>query len=155
MHGTTRAKENQMRTTITRTAAVTTGLATAVLLLAGCGSSSSSTAASPPSSSMSSMSMSPSSSTSASTGSEPAMKSMIMIKNFAFTGPTSVKAGSTVTVMNMDSEAHTVTADSSSGGFDVTVPAGATKTFTAPAKPGDYPYHCNFHSNMHGTLKVT
>jgi plastocyanin len=80
---------------------------------------------------------------------------MIMIKNFAFTGPASVKAGSTVTVMNEDSEAHTVTADSSSGGFDVTVPAGATKTFTAPAKPGTYPYHCNYHSNMHGTLRVS
>lgn len=135
-----------MRTTTTRAAAVTVGLTTAVLMLAGCGSSSSSsTAASPPSNS----------SSTPSAGSDPAMKSMIMIKNFAFTGPASVKAGSTVTVMNEDSEAHTVTADSSSGGFDVTVPAGATKTFTAPTKPGTYPYHCNYHSNMHGTLRVS
>ncbi len=62
-------------------------------------------------------------------------------------------AGSTVTVMNEDKETHTVTADDGDS-FDVTVPAGATRTFTAPDKPGSYPFHCSFHSDMHGALRV-
>jgi plastocyanin len=64
-----------------------------------------------------------------------------------------VAAGSTVTVMNMDSESHSVSADGA-GGFDVTVQPGKSATFTAPDKPGSYPYHCTFHSDMHGTLVV-
>ena len=27
-------------------------------------------------------------------------------------------------------------------------------TFTAPAAPGSYKFHCAYHSNMHGTLVV-
>jgi plastocyanin len=82
------------------------------------------------------------------------MKSMIMIQNFAFTTPASVKAGATVEVMNMDSEAHTVTADTGNL-FNVTIKPGKTATFTAPSKPGSYPFHCSYHSNMHGTLHVS
>jgi plastocyanin len=55
--------------------------------------------------------------------------------------------------MNMDSESHSVTADGA-GGFDVTVQPGRSATFTAPDRPGRYPFHCTFHSNMHGTLAV-
>ncbi|GAB3280286.1 hypothetical protein GCM10027449_21170 [Sinomonas notoginsengisoli] len=76
----------------------------------------------------------------------------IHIKSFAYTGPDSVPAGASVTVMNMDNAAHTVTADD--GSFDAVVKAGTTTTFTAPAKPGTYTYHCSYHSNMHGTLTV-
>ncbi|GAB3568132.1 hypothetical protein GCM10027405_29520 [Arthrobacter alkaliphilus] len=76
----------------------------------------------------------------------------IHIKSFAYTGPDSVPAGAMVTVMNMDTEAHTVTADD--GSFDVVVKAGTSVTFTAPVKPGAYAYHCTYHSNMHGTLSV-
>lgn len=76
----------------------------------------------------------------------------IHIKSFAYTGPDSVPAGSEVTVMNMDTEAHTVTADD--GSFDAVVKAGTSVTFTAPKKPGTYAYHCAYHSNMHGTLTV-
>ncbi|HEY1155856.1 MAG TPA: cupredoxin domain-containing protein [Arthrobacter sp.] len=76
----------------------------------------------------------------------------IHIKSFAYTGPDSVPAGASVTVMNMDSEAHTLTADD--GSFDAIVKAGTSTTFTAPAKPGTYTYHCTYHSNMHGTLTV-
>lgn len=131
------------------------GLATLAVLLAGattaCGSSDSSTAApAPQTSGSSSMSMSPSTS---SGSDQSGMAGMIMIKDFSFATPKSVKAGSTVMVMNDDSEAHTVTADSG-GAFDVTVQAGTTATFKAPTKPGSYPYHCNYHSNMHGTLVV-
>ena len=66
---------------------------------------------------------------------------------------TPVTAGSTVTVRNDASVTHTVTADGA-GGFNVTVDAGKTATFTAPAA-GTYPFHCNIHSSMHGTLTVT
>ncbi|GGI02281.1 hypothetical protein GCM10007170_43640 [Arthrobacter liuii] len=81
-----------------------------------------------------------------------AAEATIHIKSFAYTGAESVRAGSTVTVMNMDNVAHTVTADD--GSFDAVVKAGTSVTFTAPAKPGTYTYHCTYHSNMHGTLTV-
>lgn len=77
----------------------------------------------------------------------------IHIKSFAYTGTDSVPAGATVTVMNMDTVAHTVTADD--GSFDAVVKAGTSASFTAPAKAGTYSYHCTYHSNMHGTLTVT
>ena len=76
----------------------------------------------------------------------------IHIKSFAYTGPDSVPAGASVTVMNMDSEAHTLTADD--GSFDAVIKPGTSTTFTAPAKAGTYTYHCTYHSNMHGTLTV-
>ncbi|MFC0458496.1 cupredoxin domain-containing protein, partial [Arthrobacter liuii] len=79
-------------------------------------------------------------------------ESTIHIKSFAYSGAGTVPAGSTVTVMNMDNQAHTVTADD--GSFDAVVKAGTSITFTAPAKPGTYTYHCTYHSNMHGTLTV-
>ncbi len=77
----------------------------------------------------------------------------MIIKNFAYQGPSSVKPGATVSVTNQDSTAHTVTSDMS-GQFDVTVAPGATETFKAPSKPGSYAYHCNFHAEMHGVLVV-
>ncbi|MBT2566242.1 cupredoxin domain-containing protein [Arthrobacter sp. ISL-85] len=81
-----------------------------------------------------------------------AAETTIHIKSFAYTGPDSVPAGSMVTVMNMDTEAHTLTADD--GSFDAVVKPGTSTTFTAPSKPGTYSYHCTYHSNMKGTLTV-
>ena len=60
--------------------------------------------------------------------------------------------GAETTVTNEDIEAHTITADTGDA-FDVNTQAGST-TFTAPTEPGTYPYHCNFHGNMKGTLTV-
>ncbi|MDQ4490042.1 cupredoxin domain-containing protein [Sinomonas sp. ASV486] len=76
----------------------------------------------------------------------------IHVKDFAFTGANSAAAGTRISVMNMDGEAHSVTADD--GSFDVTVQPGKTLDFTVPAKPGTYAYHCKFHADMHGTLTV-
>lgn len=76
----------------------------------------------------------------------------IHVKDFAFTGGTSAAAGGRISVMNMDGEAHSVTADD--GSFDITIQPGKTLDFTVPTKPGTYAYHCKFHSNMHGTLTV-
>ena len=64
---------------------------------------------------------------------------------------TSVSPGATVTVHNLDGLAHTVTADG--GDFDSPAPAG-NSSFTAPTKPGSYPFHCSIHPEMHGTLVV-
>lgn len=79
----------------------------------------------------------------------------ITIKNFAFS-PSSITVapGTTVTVTNSDSVAHTVT--SKTGGFDTgDIQAGQSKTFTAPNKAGSYPYICTIHQYMSGTLTVS
>ena len=94
----------------------------------------------------SSMAMSSGSSMTASAG-------MIMIQNFKYTTPVTVSPGAMVSVMNMDGEAHTVTADSGNA-FDDMATADKTTTFKAPMTPGSYPYHCTYHSNMHGVLIV-
>jgi plastocyanin len=78
----------------------------------------------------------------------------ITIKNFMFGDPISVKAGSTVTVMNTDTTTHTVAADNKS--FDTgEIHAGASATFVAPMAAGTYKFHCNIHNYMMGTLTVT
>lgn len=78
----------------------------------------------------------------------------IMIKDFAFSATDPIAPGTTITVTNADTEAHTVTSDDGTS-FDVTIAPGATETFTAPSEAGDYAYHCTYHSNMHGALTVS
>ncbi|WP_329171980.1 cupredoxin domain-containing protein [Streptomyces sp. NBC_01477] len=79
----------------------------------------------------------------------------IGIKNFAF-GPATltVKPGAVVTVTNNDSTTHTVTATAAKAFDTGDIAPGATKTFTAPAKAGSYPYMCAIHPFMAGTLTV-
>ena len=78
----------------------------------------------------------------------------ISIRDFGYGEPLLVPAGAALTITNMDSAAHTVTADDGSA-FDVDVKgSGGTATFTAPSKPGTYTYHCRYHPSMHGTLTV-
>ena len=77
----------------------------------------------------------------------------ITMQNLQFKVTAPVKAGSTVTVKNNDSVEHTVTSDDSKS-FNISVQPGKTATFTAPASAGDYKFHCNIHSQMHGTLTV-
>ncbi len=78
----------------------------------------------------------------------------ITISGFAFEVPQAVRAGATVTVVNRDSASHTVTS-SDPGAFDVTVAAGETITFVAPAEAGSYTFVCSFHGNMTGALVVS
>ncbi|AMM31138.1 hypothetical protein SA2016_0442 [Sinomonas atrocyanea] len=85
-------------------------------------------------------------------GSTSAAAVTIHISASAYSDPGTVGPGATVTVMNMDAQAHTVTADG--GAFKVTAPAGRSVTFTAPAARGTYPFHCEYHADMHGTLTV-
>ena len=130
----------------------------AALTAAGCGTAASQPATHPASqgahpstaAAMPSMSSSP-----AATGSSaPAAAGVITIKSFAYAVPAHVSPGEKITVHNEDSTAHTVTADAGSA-FSVTVAPSGTATFTAPAKPGTYPFHCTYHASMHGKLTVS
>lgn len=79
----------------------------------------------------------------------------IVIQDFAFS-PTSltVAPGATVTVTNKDQVTHTLTA--TKGGFNTgDISGGTSKTFTAPNRPGSYPYICSIHQYMTGTLVVS
>ncbi len=77
----------------------------------------------------------------------------LRIVNYAFVpGTLTVRAGTTITVTNRDSTAHTATA--SSGAFDSgTLKPGQSARF-ALREPGAYVYVCQFHAFMTGTIKV-
>jgi plastocyanin len=128
-------------------------------VLTGCGTSAS--AGTPAGTSDSAMGMPsaqatgapPTAASSAGSGGMPATATTIMIGNFQYQTPASVSPGATVSVMNMDGEAHTVTSNQN-GAFAVPVPAGKTVMFTAPAAVGSYDFHCEYHSDMQGTLVV-
>lgn len=76
----------------------------------------------------------------------------ITIADSDFGSPRTATAGEAVTVENTDGISHTVTADD--GAFDTgTISGGDTAEFTVD-EPGDYPFHCEIHPNMEGTLTV-
>jgi plastocyanin len=78
----------------------------------------------------------------------------ITISNFMFSPMSaSVAPGSTISVTNKDSVAHTLSA--TGGQFNTgDIDGGQTKTFTAPSKAGTYHYICNIHQYMMGTIVV-
>jgi plastocyanin len=118
-------------------------LGIASLALVSCGSSSSSSSTSAASSSASSSSTAPA---------RQSGHAAVVISNYKF-GPAklTVKRGTRVTFSNHDMTAHTATAN---GGFDSgTIKPGARATVKF-AKPGTYPYICQFHAFMHGTVVV-
>ncbi|MEU8936384.1 cupredoxin domain-containing protein [Streptomyces sp. NPDC048409] len=79
----------------------------------------------------------------------------IVIKEFEFSpNRLRVAPGTVVTGVNKDTDPHTVTANGCAG-FDTRriAPGGSTR-FTAPRIHGNYPYRCDFHQFMSGTLTV-
>jgi plastocyanin len=78
----------------------------------------------------------------------------INITGMSFPASTSVKKGTKVSWYNMDAMAHTVTSDDNTTFSSGNLASGATFSYVA-AKIGSFPYHCNYHSNMVGTLVVT
>jgi plastocyanin len=74
----------------------------------------------------------------------------ITIEGFQFTNAT-VAPGATVDIENKDSSPHTVTADDDS--FDSGNVSGSG-SITAPDEAGEYPFHCDIHTSMTGTLTV-
>jgi plastocyanin len=113
--------------------------ATALVGLSGCGSSGGGPGSTPATSSAAS-SIAAVSTTGSTAGTSATM--VITITNFSYQGPVSVSPGSTVTVKNEDSQAHTVTSDQA-GLFDAVVPGGGNVVFTAPTTAGSYAYHCS------------
>lgn len=78
----------------------------------------------------------------------------IVIKNFAFHPAHDVVApGAKITVTNKDSVTHTLTSLSNAFNTGDLAP-GKTTSITAPQKAGRYPYRCNIHQYMTGTLVV-
>jgi len=113
----------------------------AALLLGGCGSGGGGPAASPGPGTATAGAVTPGAPT-------------ITIKDFEYGAPLTVAPGAVITVINMDSAGHTVTAEQGQA-FDVDVRgSGGTATFAAPSAPGSYPYYCIYHPNMRGTLIV-
>lgn len=80
--------------------------------------------------------------------------STINIYNMAFPASTTVKKGTTVKWYNQDGYAHTVTSDDGTSFSSGNLAASATFSYTANTA-GTFPYHCNIHSGMKGTLIVT
>lgn len=78
----------------------------------------------------------------------------VAIEDFRFLSNPEVAPGTVLSVTNRDSVAHTLTADE--GAFDTGSISGdgGEATFTAPEKPGRYPFHCEFHPFMKATLTV-
>jgi cytochrome c oxidase subunit 2 len=76
--------------------------------------------------------------------------------------PMTVKKGDTIQVQNKDTTLHTVTSgktleDPNKGKmFDTSMinPSATGKISTASLNPGEYPFHCDVHPYMVGTLKV-
>ncbi|HEU5267880.1 MAG TPA: cupredoxin domain-containing protein [Jatrophihabitans sp.] len=118
------------------------------LLLAACSSSSTGAKTSAPASPSATSAAASPSVTAAATGG-------IVISGYAYSGTLTVKPGQKVTVTNKDSVAHTLT-DKKTHLFDTgnISPNGGTGTFTAPTKPGRYPFGCTYHPEMAGTLIV-
>jgi plastocyanin len=129
-----------------------------VLVLSGCGTpgtSGSATTAAPTMTEQSTPALPTTNTTPTTSGpgsSRAAVPAEILIKDFKYMGADTVRPGAQITVTNEDIEAHTITADTGNT-FDAIIKVG-TGTFTAPTQPGTYPYHCNFHGNMKGTLTV-
>ena len=85
----------------------------------------------------------------------------VVIENFAFVPQTlQVAAGTTVTWTNLDAVDHQIINDAggqaAQGALFTSnpLPKGATYSFTF-ATAGTYPYHCNIHPSMKGTITVT
>jgi plastocyanin len=96
----------------------------------------------------------------AASGAASAPAASIVISAFEYSGDLTVKTGQVVTVTNADPVApvpvvHTLT-DKQTALFNTgpIQPGGGTATFTAPTKPGSYPFGCLFHLFMAGTLVV-
>jgi plastocyanin len=64
-----------------------------------------------------------------------------------------VSPGATITFTNLDGIAHTVTF-SSTAVTSVGSYTTGERTVTMPTTPGSYPFHCNFHGNMTGSVLV-
>jgi plastocyanin len=83
-----------------------------------------------------------------------AQATMVTIQDFEFTPPTiEITAGSEVTWTNNGPSPHTATADDGSTFDSGQLNAGDIFSHTFDTA-GDFPYHCDFHPDMTGTVTV-
>ena len=93
---------------------------------------------------------------STSTSSKSVTTDSVMIQNYAFSPANiTVKVGTKVTWMNMDSVAHTVTETDGQNGPDSGDISNNTYYSFTFDKPGVYHYHCKIHPEMTGTVTVS
>ncbi|MEU5236442.1 cupredoxin domain-containing protein [Streptomyces lydicus] len=79
----------------------------------------------------------------------------ITVKDYAFKpAALVVRPGASVTVVNQDAVTHNVTATGGKAFATGSIKPGARATFTAPARPGAYPYFCSIHPYMKALLTV-
>ena len=79
----------------------------------------------------------------------------VTISGFAFSPASiTVPVGTKVTWTNMDTAAHTITADDGKTFDSGNVANGATYSFTFTTA-GTFPYHCAIHTSMKATVIVT
>jgi plastocyanin len=136
---------------------LTTVAAGAVLPLAACSSSGATTAptaaptAAPPAASAEASVAAPAGAACAE--SSAAGEVAVTIKDFTFPADIQAKVGQTVTFTNGDSAPHTATLDDGSC-TTPNIASGASDglMFTVA---GAYPFHCNVHPNMKGTITVS
>lgn len=136
-----------------RTMALAAGAATitaAALLLGGCGSSTTSDNGPTTSETMPDM---PGMSTQA-VPAAPSTSAELTISTNKFDVPATLTPGQTLTIHNKDNVEHSVTSDEA-GLFSVDIPANGTASLVVPDQPGTYPFHCKYHSFMHGTMTVS
>lgn len=82
-----------------------------------------------------------------------AAPAVVTIEGFAFGGATTAQPGQTVTVQNLDSAPHTMTARD--GSFDSgNIGGGGTGTLTLPDTPGTYEFFCLIHPSMVASITV-
>lgn len=127
----------------------------AAVLVAGCGGSDSGTAKPEMAGSTS-----PTTAGNATvTAADPTGNSAVTVKQFQFMpGELAVKAGTNVTWTNQDDILHTATSGATPGTADGKFDGpmdGPGKSFTHLFdQPGRYPYFCNRHTSMTGTVVV-
>jgi plastocyanin len=80
-------------------------------------------------------------------------EAVVTISDFAYDVPDSVAAGSQITVVNEDREAHTFTLRGTD--VDLVLQGGQTATVTVPGEAGTYEVVCAFHGSMTSELVVT
>ena len=140
-----------MRSTLTRTGSVATGLALAGLLMAGCGSTAQAVPAAPDTTTATAtpaMDMTPTAATAT------AGDTKVVIDTYKF-GPDqlTVPVGTTVTWTNDDDDAHTVVAkDDTFRSESLAKGQSFRYTFT---KAGTYAYLCSIHPFMVASVTVT
>lgn len=79
----------------------------------------------------------------------------IVIDDYKFTVPASVTPGQEITVVNNDDASHSLVPNTNNAFAPIRVSGGGgTATFTAPTTPGSYPFFCEYHEGMNGTLIV-